>query len=142
MSTHWHVRCVSCGVEDRLDQATREKAREIIEAARTGLLRQVWHAVKNMEAYGIEVTVKQGSWQLDLDWYGTHDGGSCHKLVAVNDYGGVDGLCTNFVYCAGCGERHRCSLPDGHLPPCGLLRDDGSSEVIPAREQPPVWGIK
>lgn len=141
MSTYWHVRCVSCGVENRLDQATREMAREIIHAARTGLLRQAWHAVNSMP-WSSRFSVKQGSWRLDLNWYVTHDGGSCHQLVAVNDYGGVDGLCTNFVYCAGCGDRHWCSLPDGHPPPCTMLRDDGSNEVIPAREVPPVWGIK
>jgi hypothetical protein len=91
----------------------------------------------------LTVWSRSGETRIDIAWFGIHTyDGPPHKLVAINDYGLVDGQCAQNTFCAGCGTSHRCSLAEGHPPPCSLLRDDDSGIVIPSRPTPMIWGIK
>lgn len=136
MSHGWDIKCISCDTAcgPFTQYVTLEHAREAIRnhyilttIAMSGGLQ-----LQREGPLELKVTVmsRSGETGLDLAWFALHTySGPPHKLVAVNDYGAIDGACNEFLHCR-CGARHMCELPAGHPPPCSIF-EPGTRTVVP-----------
>ena len=114
MSTDYHVRCKTCGVDHGFNDANH--ANDLMRALIVH--RDAIAALVPLKRDASEVELRVYYGPIDPFWFAEHAG---HDLAVFDEYGGEDGTCREGYPCACCQSRFYCDLPIGHDGPHGKV---------------------
>lgn len=102
MSRDWNIRCVDCDQTHHFNDASH----------RDELMSFLCAYAKQIAALPMHPELRLATYYGDIDqeWFRTH---AAHRLVPIDEYGGLLTQCTEWVSCS-CGSNRRCTLDAGH----------------------------